>query len=93
MPINVDESVLFAQPQSPDEREHVAACCSLDLDLKIATLVDDMDNSTDLAYAALPDRLYLIGADGRVVYKSGPGPFGFQPDGLEAAIESHLASQ
>jgi type I thyroxine 5'-deiodinase len=31
--------------------------------------------------------LYLIDRDGKVVYKSKPGPFGFKPDQLEAAIK------
>ena len=37
-------------------------------------------------YTGWPDRLYLIGKDGRVRYKSAPGPFGFKPGGLEAAL-------
>ncbi len=92
MPINVDEAVVFAQPTSAGEREHVAEACALHLDLSIPTLIDDMENSTDRAYAALPDRLYLIGSDGKIAYKSAPGPWGFLPDQLEAAIEQHLAS-
>ncbi len=28
-----------------------------------------MENSTDQKYYALPDRLYLIGRDGRVAYR------------------------
>jgi type I thyroxine 5'-deiodinase len=32
--------------------------------------------------------LYLIDRDGRVAYKSRPGPFGFKPADLEAALES-----
>lgn len=51
-----------------------------------------MDNTTDLAYSALPDRLYLVGTDGRIAYKSGRGPMGFRPDELEAAISEYLAS-
>jgi len=87
--INEDEGVLHAQPVLFEERVHVAEACSLGLDLKIPTVIDDMENSTDLAYSALPDRLYLIGEDGKIVYRSGPGPLGFKPDELEAAIASH----
>ena len=61
------------------------------LELSIPTLIDDMENSTDLKYYALPDRLYLIGRDGRVAYRGGPGPFGFVAAELEYAIESYLA--
>ena len=71
---------------------HVAEACALHLDLSLPTLLDDMENSTDQAYAALPDRLYLVGMDGKIVYKSGPGPWGFRPDELAAAIAQHLAS-
>lgn len=92
MPINVDEEVVFEQPKSAEEREHVAESCVLRLDLSIPTLIDDMDNKTDQAYSALPDRLYLVGKDGRIVYKGDRGPFGFRPDELEAAITEYLAA-
>ncbi len=89
--INVNEEVVFDQPKTADEREHVAESCMLHLDLSIPALVDDMDNTTDRAYAALPDRLYLVGKDGRIAYKGDRGPFGFRPDDFEAAIEACLA--
>ena len=92
MQINVDENVVYTQPKTAEEREHVAHSCSLGLDLDIPTLIDDMDNSTDLAYSALPDRLYLVGNDGRFAYKSARGPMGFRPDEFEAAITAYLAS-
>ena len=90
--MNVDEGVVFAQPTTDEERGHVAKACSLQLDLSIPTLIDDMDNSTDRAYAALPDRLYLVGKDGRIAYRSGPGPMGLRPGELEAAITDYLTS-
>ena len=88
--VNVKDGVVFDQPETFEEREHIAHACSLGLQLEIPTLVDDMDDSTDLAYAALPERLYLIGRDGRISYKGAPGPWGFKPDELEMAIEAHL---
>ena len=92
MEINEDEDVVYAQPTSEDEREHVAEACSTHLDLAIPTIIDDMDNTTDLAYSALPDRLYLVGKDGRIAYKSARGPMGFRPDEFEAAITEYLAA-
>jgi len=89
---NEREGILFAQPTSYGERAEVARVCSLKLELSIPTLVDDMDNSTDLKYYALPDRLYLIGRDGRVAYRGGPGPFGFVAAELEEAIEKYLGA-
>ena len=87
---NEDQEILYTQPVTLDERAHVANACALRLQLSIPTLLDDMTNSTDLKYYALPDRLYLIGRDGRVVYRSAPGPFGFIAAELEKAIEGHL---
>ena len=49
-----------------------------------------MDDAVMTAYAALPDRLYLVGLDGRVVYAGGQGPFGFKPAELEEAMEAYL---
>lgn len=84
--INDEQGVVYEQPKSAEERQSVAEACVLHLDLSIPTLVDEMSNAVDRAYAALPDRLYLVGADGRILYRSGPGPWGFKPDELEAAI-------
>ena len=33
----------------------------------------------------------LIGKDGKVAYRGDPGPGGFRPDELEAAIDEELA--
>ena len=87
---NEQESVLFAQPTTLEERIEVANACSLRLDLSIPTLVDDMGNSTDLEYYALPDRLYLVGKDGRIAFRGAPGPFGFVAAELEEAIVGYL---
>ena len=89
---NESEKILFAQPTTLAARSEIAQVCSLKLELPIPTLVDDMENSTDRKYYALPDRLYLIGSDGRVTYRGGPGPFGFVAADLKTAIEKYLES-
>ena len=76
---NVAEGVLFRQHQSYEEREEVAQTCSL-------------DNGTDEAYGAAPERLYVIEADGKVFYKGGAGPHFFDLDEWEQAIEACLKS-
>ncbi len=73
-----------------DERVEVAQACTLGLDLNIPTLLDEMTNAVDEAYVALPDRLYVVDADGRVAYRSGPGPMGFRSDDFERAIRAQL---
>jgi hypothetical protein len=89
---NESEGILFAQPETLAARTEIANVCSLRLELSIPTLIDDMENSTDLKFYALPDRLYLIGRDGRVAYRGAPGPFGFAASDLERAIEEYLGS-
>ena len=64
----------------------------LKMSLEIPALVDEMDDAVAAAYAAMPERLYLIGRDGRVAYQGGMGPMFFRPDEWEQAIESHLSS-
>jgi type I thyroxine 5'-deiodinase len=53
-------------------------------------LVDGMDDAVNRAYAAFPDRLYLVGRDGKIAFRGGPGPAGFRPDELEEAIRREL---
>ncbi len=85
--INEEEDVMYEYPTTLLERQTVAQSCVADLGLEIPTLVDELDNRTEIAYTAWPERLYLIGSDGRVVFKSRPGPFGFDPDELSNELQ------
>jgi type I thyroxine 5'-deiodinase len=84
---NVQDQVLVASPRTADAREEVAGICVRKLAIELPALIDDMRNSTEQAYTGWPDRLYLIDRDGRVAYKSAPGPFGFRPSELAAALD------
>jgi hypothetical protein len=88
---NEQDNVLYAQPTTLSERTQVANACALRLDLTLPILIDDLENSTDRKYYALPDRLYLVGRNGRIVYRGLPGPFGFIVAELEQAIARYLA--
>ena len=83
---NLKDKVVFASPRSEEERGFVAGACVRKLGIEIPAVLDEFGNSTESAYTAWPDRLYLIDAAGRVAYKSRPGPFGFSADQLKAAI-------
>jgi type I thyroxine 5'-deiodinase len=85
---NVKDQVVYASPNNDDERSNLAGLCVTRLGIKIPAVVDRFDDSTDKAYSGWPDRLYLIDRDGRIAFKSKPGPFGFKPDDLEAAIKA-----
>jgi type I thyroxine 5'-deiodinase len=84
---NVSEGVVFASPKTDAERVNVAASCVRNLGIRFPALVDGIENVVEREYTGWPDRLVLIGADGRVVYRSEPGPFGFHPAELEHAIQ------
>lgn len=86
------ENPILEDPQTLDERRHVAGVCMTKLALEeLPALVDDVDDAVNVAYAAWPDRLYLVDVDGRIAYHGGRGPFGFAPDELEVAIRELLA--
>jgi len=73
-------------PQTIEERREVAGMCEAGLQYGIRTYVDEMDDAVMTAYAAWPERLYLVGQDGRIAYAGGRGPFGFKPVELKQAI-------
>jgi hypothetical protein len=80
------------EPVTLEQRRKVAASCKANLfDGVVPLYVDSMKNEVNEMYAARPTRIYLIGADGRVAYNPGIGPFGFSPDDLEAAIDRHIS--
>ncbi len=83
---NIKDDVVFASPRNEDERASVAGTCVRKLGIQIPAVLDEFGNSTESTYTAWPDRLYLIDANRRVAYKSKPGPFGFKPDELQAAL-------
>ena len=82
--------MLFASPQTPGERVNTAEMCVVKLAVKLPALVDGMDNRVERAYTGWPDRLYVIGTDGRIRYKSAAGPFGFSTSDLERSLTQTL---
>lgn len=60
------------------------------LSLTAPLLLDGMDNAVDNAYGAWPERLYVIGQGGTVLYQGGKGPYGFDPEELERFLVETL---
>jgi len=48
-------------------------------------LVDPMDDRANIAYAALPERLYVV-QDGQIIYQGGLGPFDYKISEVEAFL-------
>jgi hypothetical protein len=86
MESNIRDKVVFASPRDEQERAFVAGTCVRKLGIEIPAALDEFGNSTETAYTAWPDRLYLVDQNGKVAYKSRPGPFGFKADELQSAL-------
>lgn len=53
-------------------------------------LVDDMQDTVARAYNAMPDRLFVLRADGTVGYRGARGPRGFDVDEMAKALRAIL---
>ena len=90
MDVNREEQVVFRQPTTFEERHALAKVLVERLKYRLPLAIDGMDNGADRSYAAWPERIYLIGAGGRIVYKGKMGPFGFKPEEARDALVSYL---
>ncbi len=82
--------IAVVQPRTASQRSAVAVRCCTALKMTMPLVVDDVDDRVGHAYSGMPDRLYVVGRDGRIVYKAGRGPFGFNPAEMEQALLLHL---
>lgn len=82
---------MVEDPIDIGERKQVANTCVEELRLPMPALIDRIDDKVGLAWEAWPDRLYLIGTDGRIAYAGERGPRGFDPDGWAKAIVTEKA--
>ena len=90
-PVRVSSTIgTIDDPTSMMERRAVAESCVTDLHVDIPTVIDNMQDSIAKDYKSHPDRLYVVGKDGKIAYRSGPGPRGFKPDLMEAALIEEL---
>lgn len=89
---NRRSGIALRDPESAAERAEVAQSCALRMRTSIPVLIDGMDNDVARRYGAWPDRLYLIGKDGRIAFQGAPGPFGFKPEQLNQAIQAETRS-
>jgi len=84
---NERDQVVHSSPVTADERCDLAQTCTIKTRCTFPALVDGLDNAVDDIYTGWPERIYVIGRDGRIRYKSAPGPFGFEPEELGTELE------
>jgi Iodothyronine deiodinase len=57
---------------------------------RLPLAIDALDNKVEAAFAAWPERLYVLDPGGKVIFKGGMGPFGFDTDAAEKALRECL---
>ena len=87
MDANVEAGIEVKQPKTMEERVAVARTCYNKLGLTFPAIIDDIDDEVEKAYAARPDRLYIVDKTGRIAYKGGKGPRGFKPQEMAQKLE------
>jgi hypothetical protein len=80
----------ISQTEKNDERAEVAQQCVATLNLTMPTLLDREDNQVNTAYGGWPDRLYIVGVDGKIAYQGRPGPRGFRVEEVENWLKVNL---
>jgi hypothetical protein len=78
------------QTDTLDQRVQTAEICVSALKLSMPTVIDGADNAVNRAYSSWPDRLAVVGVDGKIAYYGGPGPRGFRPEEVEAWLKENL---
>ena len=90
MQSNVDEGVLVANHVTIEDRFAAARAGVERLGLTMPVLVDRMDDAAGSAFAAWPERIYVVDSAGHIAYAGGPGPFEFDPDAAAEALAELL---
>ena len=65
----------------------MAHSCIRNLKIDVPALLDDFQNSVEVAYTGWPDRLYVIDREGRIAHKGKAGPFGFKPQEVRDTLQ------
>jgi hypothetical protein len=58
--------------------------------LTLPAAVDNPESSLTNDYAGYPNRIYVIGTDGRVRFKGAPGPTGYKVPDLEEWLKTEV---
>jgi hypothetical protein len=87
---NRQQGILYRQPQTLDERLQIAGDFVDHFDFSLPVAVDGPDDLAEAAYAAWPERIYVVNESGEIVYKSEPGTDGFDLSELSGWLEASL---
>jgi type I thyroxine 5'-deiodinase len=80
MKSNLRDDVCYAQPKTLQQRVAIANDFMQRFHYPLPFGIDDMNDAANSAYAAWPERIYIVGEDGRIAYAGGIGPFKYRPE-------------
>ena len=80
MKSNLKDDVCYAQPKTLEQRVMIANDFVKRFKFTLPFGIDDMSNAANDAYAAWPERIYIIDESGRIAYRGGIGPFNYKPE-------------
>ena len=86
MDSNRKDAMVFKQPKTDDERRKMAAILVDRLKYRVPVALDPIDGRAEKVFSAWPERIYIVGRDGRLIYKGDMGPFGFKPEKAEDVL-------
>jgi len=78
------DDVCYAQPKTLAQRVAIANDFTKRYKYSVPFGIDELSNAANDAYAAWPERLYILDENGRVAYKGGNGPFKYDPKEVRA---------
>jgi hypothetical protein len=91
MDVNLEDEVCYLQPRTLAQRVAIANDFSQRFDYPLPVVVDTMADVANKAYAAWPERLYILAPDGTIAYKGGTGPFHYNPEEVRAWLEARFS--
>ncbi len=78
------------QADSDARRTQSAAICQRTFDLQLPVAVDEIDNSVGKAYSGWPNRMVVVGTNGKVMFATAGSPGGTNARTLRTWLEGNL---
>jgi Iodothyronine deiodinase len=78
------DDVCYTQPKTLAQRVAIANDFTKRFKFALPFGIDDMNNAANDAFAAWPERLYIVDETGKISYKGGNGPFKYDPKEVRA---------
>jgi tetratricopeptide (TPR) repeat protein len=86
--INQRQGIDWQPARTMGEMQAHASSCVRRLKMNFPAVVDSIDGKAESKYSAWPSRLYVVGKDGRILYRTRLSELDFHTAEVEAAIRS-----